>query len=90
MEEAKGHEIIKLQNSLQAMQSKLDETNELLVYEREAARKAIEEAPPVIKETTLLFLQPSQDSMISFFCFIPNQAISHRCSYVVKMMAISP
>ena len=54
LEEAKGHEIIKLQNSLQAMQSKLDETNELLVNEREAARKAIEEAPPVIKETPVV------------------------------------
>ncbi|RWR87879.1 IQ motif [Cinnamomum micranthum f. kanehirae] len=54
LEEAKGHEIIKLQNSLQAMQRKLDETNELLVNEREAARKAIEEAPPVIKETPVV------------------------------------
>lgn len=36
------------------MQSKVDETNALLVKEREAARKAIEEAPPIIKETTVL------------------------------------
>lgn len=54
LEEAKGHEITKLQNSLQAMQRKVDETNELLVKEREAARKAIEEAPPVIKETPVV------------------------------------
>ncbi|KAJ0961738.1 hypothetical protein J5N97_000057 [Dioscorea zingiberensis] len=54
LEESKGQEIAKLQNSLQAMQSKVDETNALLVKEREAARKAIEEAPPVIKETTIL------------------------------------
>ncbi|KAE9451222.1 hypothetical protein C3L33_16854, partial [Rhododendron williamsianum] len=51
LEEAKAQEIVKLQNSLQAMQSKIDETNALLVKEREASRKVIEEAPPVIKET---------------------------------------
>ena len=51
LEEAKTQEIAKLQHSLQAMQSKIDETNVLLVKEREAAKKAIEEAPPVIKET---------------------------------------
>lgn len=47
-------EITKLQSSLQATQNKVDETNAMLVKEREAARKAIEEAPPVIKETTVL------------------------------------
>ncbi|XP_057463451.1 myosin-11 isoform X1 [Actinidia eriantha] len=51
LEEAKAQEIAKLQTSLQAMQSKIDETNALLIKEREAAKKAIEEAPPVIKET---------------------------------------
>lgn len=66
LEEAKGHEIIKLQNSLQAMQSKLDETNELLVNEREAARKAIEEAPPVIKETPVIVQDTEKiDSLIA-------------------------
>uniref|UniRef100_F6HVL1 Myosin-11 n=1 Tax=Vitis vinifera TaxID=29760 RepID=F6HVL1_VITVI len=54
LEEAKAQEIAKLQNSLQAMQTKVDETNALLVKEREAARKAIEEAPPVIKETPVI------------------------------------
>ncbi|KAL5976871.1 hypothetical protein ACLOJK_021206 [Asimina triloba] len=54
LEESKGQEITKLQNSLQAMQTKVDETNALLVKEREAARKAIEEAPPVIQETQVL------------------------------------
>lgn len=33
------------------MRKKVDEANALVVKEREAARKAIEEAPPVIKET---------------------------------------
>ncbi|PKA61180.1 hypothetical protein AXF42_Ash006076 [Apostasia shenzhenica] len=54
LEEAKAQEIAKLQNSLQSLQSKVEETNALLVKEREAARKAIEEAPPIIKETTVL------------------------------------
>ncbi|KAF6175051.1 hypothetical protein GIB67_039599 [Kingdonia uniflora] len=54
MEEAKGQEIAKLQNSLQAMQNKVSETNAMLVREREAARKAIEEALPIIKETPVL------------------------------------
>ncbi|KAK9291567.1 hypothetical protein L1049_019515 [Liquidambar formosana] len=54
LEEAKAQEIAKLQNSLQAMKNKIDETNALLVKEREAARKAIEEAPPVIKETPVI------------------------------------
>ncbi|XP_058105594.1 myosin-9-like isoform X2 [Magnolia sinica] len=54
LEEAKGQEIIKLQNSLQAMQDKVDETNAMLTKEREAAQKAIEEAPPVIKETPVI------------------------------------
>lgn len=54
LEEAKAQEITKLQNSLQSMQIKIDETSELLVKEREAARKAIEEAPPVIKEKQVI------------------------------------
>ncbi|KAA8534623.1 hypothetical protein F0562_032118 [Nyssa sinensis] len=54
LEEAKAKEIAKMQNSLQAMQNKVDETNALLVKEREAAKKAIEEAPPVIKETPVI------------------------------------
>lgn len=43
-----------MQNSLQAMQAKVDEKNALLIKEREAAKKAIEEAPPVIKETPVI------------------------------------
>ncbi|KAL4184475.1 hypothetical protein AMTRI_Chr10g225820 [Amborella trichopoda] len=54
LEEAKAQEIAKLQASLQGLQTKVDETNALLVKEREAARKAIEEAPPVIKETPVI------------------------------------
>ena len=36
------------------MQSKVDETTAMLVKEREAAKKAIEDAPPVIEENTVL------------------------------------
>ncbi|XP_052169870.1 myosin-9-like isoform X5 [Diospyros lotus] len=53
LEEAKGQEIAKLQSSLQTMQSKVDETNALLVKEREVAQKAVEEAS-VVKETPVL------------------------------------
>ena len=54
LEEAKAQELAKLQNSLLEMQSKLDETNALLVKERENAKQVIEEAPPVIQETQVL------------------------------------
>ncbi|XP_021888669.1 myosin-9 isoform X1 [Carica papaya] len=54
LEEAKAQEVAKLQNSLEEMQKKIDETNALLIKEQEAAKKAIEEAPPVIKETQVL------------------------------------
>uniref|UniRef100_A0A2N9G9D4 Myosin motor domain-containing protein n=1 Tax=Fagus sylvatica TaxID=28930 RepID=A0A2N9G9D4_FAGSY len=54
LEEAKAQEVAKLQNSLQELQKKVDESKALLVKERESAKKAIEEAPPVIKETQVL------------------------------------
>ncbi|KAH9297946.1 hypothetical protein KI387_029628, partial [Taxus chinensis] len=54
LEESKAQDIAKLQASLQALQVQVDEANAMLVKEREAARKAIEEAPPVIKETPVL------------------------------------
>ena len=54
LEETKAQEIAKLQDMLHEMQLQVEETNSLLIREREAARKAIEEAPPVIKETPVL------------------------------------
>ncbi|XVE89949.1 hypothetical protein DITRI_Ditri20bG0037300 [Diplodiscus trichospermus] len=54
LEEAKAQEVGKLQAALQEMQKTIDETNALLVKEREAAKKAIEEAPPVIQEKEVL------------------------------------
>lgn len=52
--EFKAQEIAKLQNSLQEMKRKVDETNALLLWERENAKKAIEVASPVIKEAMVL------------------------------------
>ncbi|KAG2395262.1 Myosin-11 Myosin XI [Vigna angularis] len=54
LEESKAQEIAKVQNLLQEMQNKFDETNALLIKEREAAKKAIDEAPPVVKETQVI------------------------------------
>ncbi|XP_059435780.1 myosin-9 isoform X1 [Corylus avellana] len=54
LEEAKAQEVVKLQNSLQELQNKVDETSALLVKEQESAKKAIKEAPPVVKETQVL------------------------------------
>ncbi|KAK7397333.1 hypothetical protein VNO78_18501 [Psophocarpus tetragonolobus] len=53
-EESKAQEIAKLQKSLQDMQNKVDETTALLIKERENAKKAIEETPPVIKEIQVI------------------------------------
>ncbi|XP_010679210.1 myosin-9 isoform X2 [Beta vulgaris subsp. vulgaris] len=53
LEESKQQEIAKLQKSLQDMQSKIDESNDLLVKEREASQKAVIEAASVVKETTV-------------------------------------
>lgn len=54
LEEAKVQEITKLQDALHAMQIQVEEANAKVIKEREAARKAIEEAPPVIKETPVI------------------------------------
>ncbi|KAF2297551.1 hypothetical protein GH714_038681 [Hevea brasiliensis] len=55
LEEEKAQEIAKLQDALHAMQIQVEEANARVFKEREAARKAIEEAPPVVKETPFLF-----------------------------------
>lgn len=54
LEEAKAQEIAKLQETLHDMHLQVEEAKALVVKEREAARKAIEEAPPVIKETPVI------------------------------------
>ncbi|XP_023742461.1 myosin-12 [Lactuca sativa] len=54
LEEAKGVEITKLQNALQEMQGKLEEAHNQIVHEKEAAKIAIEQAPPVIKEVPVV------------------------------------
>ncbi|KAA8520316.1 hypothetical protein F0562_014572 [Nyssa sinensis] len=54
LEEAKGQEIAKLQNALHEMQEKLDEAHAAIIQEKEAAKIAIEQAPPVIKEVPVV------------------------------------
>lgn len=54
LEEAKGQEIAKLQNALHEMQVHLDEANAAIIREKEAAKIAIEQAPPVIKEVPVV------------------------------------
>ncbi|CAA6666193.1 unnamed protein product [Spirodela intermedia] len=54
LEEAKVQETTKLQEALHEMKLQVEEAHSLVIREREAARKAIEEAPPVIKETPVL------------------------------------
>ncbi|MBA0728583.1 hypothetical protein Golax_001470 [Gossypium laxum] len=54
LEEEKAQELAKLQDALHAMQVQVEEANARVIKEQEAARKAIEEAPPVIKETPVI------------------------------------
>ncbi|XP_073043958.1 myosin-17-like [Primulina eburnea] len=54
LEETKAQELSKLQEALHSMQTQVEEANARVIKEREAARKAIEEAPPVIKETPVM------------------------------------
>ncbi|KAK4285594.1 hypothetical protein QN277_002273 [Acacia crassicarpa] len=54
LEEAKGQEIAKLQSALQEMQSQLEEAHAAIIHEKEAAKLAIESAPPVIKEVPVV------------------------------------
>ncbi|KAI4333233.1 hypothetical protein L6164_018067 [Bauhinia variegata] len=50
LEEAKNQETTKLQNALHEMQGQLEEAHAAIIHEKEAAKLAIEQAPPVIKE----------------------------------------
>ncbi|KAL6954316.1 hypothetical protein U1Q18_043179 [Sarracenia purpurea var. burkii] len=54
LEEAKGQEIAKLQSTLHDMQRQLDEAHAATIREKEAAKIAIEQAPPVIKEVPVV------------------------------------
>nr|CAB3493246.1 unnamed protein product [Digitaria exilis] len=54
LEEAKGQEIAKLQSALQEMQSKIEEAHTAIAKEREAAKLAIEQAPPKIVEVPVV------------------------------------
>ncbi|KAL5665926.1 hypothetical protein ACJX0J_026034, partial [Zea mays] len=54
LEEAKSHEIEKLQSALQKMQENLKEAHAAIVNEKEAAKLAIEQAPPKIVEVPVI------------------------------------
>ncbi|XP_066317454.1 myosin-12-like isoform X1 [Miscanthus floridulus] len=54
LEEAKGHEIEKLQSALQKLQENLEEAHAAVVKEKEAAKLAIEQAPPKIVEVPVV------------------------------------
>lgn len=54
LEEAKGQEIAKLQSALHEMQGKLEEAHAAILHEKEEAKIAIEQAPPVIKEVPVV------------------------------------
>ncbi|XP_019055618.1 PREDICTED: myosin-12-like isoform X2 [Nelumbo nucifera] len=54
LEEAKGQEIAKLQSALHEMQEQLDEAQAAIIREKEAAKIAIEQAPPVIIEVPVV------------------------------------
>lgn len=53
-EEAKAQEITNLQNTITELQEKLDESHVAIIREKEAAKLAIEQAPPVIKEVPVV------------------------------------
>ncbi|KAL7238287.1 hypothetical protein ACSBR2_004402 [Camellia fascicularis] len=54
LEEAKGQEIAKLQSALHEMQGQLDEAHAAIIHEKEEAKLAIEQAPPVIREVPVV------------------------------------
>ncbi|KAL0315807.1 UNVERIFIED_CONTAM: Myosin-17 [Sesamum radiatum] len=54
LEETKAQEVAKLQEALHSLQIQVEDANARVIKEREAARRAIEEAPPIIKETPVM------------------------------------
>ncbi|KAG9133660.1 hypothetical protein Leryth_021836 [Lithospermum erythrorhizon] len=54
LEEAKGNEIANLRNALNDLQIQLDDAHAAILHEKEAAKIAIEQAPPVIKEVPVV------------------------------------
>ncbi|KAI3772786.1 hypothetical protein L6452_03979 [Arctium lappa] len=54
LEQTKIQESAKFQDALRMMQIQIDEANAKVIEEREAARKAIEDAPPLVKQTPVI------------------------------------
>ncbi|KAK4785846.1 hypothetical protein SAY86_002535 [Trapa natans] len=65
LEEEKAQEGIKYQDALLALQKQLEEANANILKEREAARKAIEEAVPVIRETQIMVENTEKINMLT-------------------------
>ncbi|GAB2291863.1 hypothetical protein Dimus_026114 [Dionaea muscipula] len=60
LEEEKAQEIAKLQEALKAMEMQVEEANSRVIKEREAAKKSLEEAPPVVKEVPVMVQDTEQ------------------------------
>ncbi|KAI4387355.1 hypothetical protein MLD38_005194 [Melastoma candidum] len=56
LEETKAQEMAKLQDALNVMRLEVEQVNSMVMKEREAARKAIEDATPLIKEAPMIVL----------------------------------
>lgn len=85
MEEAKTSEAHKFQNSLEALQKKLDEANATVIKEKEAkeaAVKAIEEAPPVIQEKEVIIEDTKK--IESLTTEVNNLLVMHLPSFISK------
>ncbi|KAL9261568.1 Myosin-17-like protein [Drosera capensis] len=60
LEEEKAQEITKLQEALKAMEVQVEEANSRAIKEIEAAKIALEEAPPVVKEVPVIVQDTEQ------------------------------
>lgn len=66
LEKSKEQEIAKLQEALHEMHLQVEEANSLVSKEKEASKKAIEEAAPVIQETPVIVEDTEKiDSLIA-------------------------
>lgn len=87
MEEEKAQEIAKLQEALHSMQIQVEEANAKVIKEREAARKAIEDAPPVVKETPVIVEDTEKINKLT--AEIESLKVHHHTEYCVVFSAWS-
>ena len=81
------------------MRLQVEEANAAVIREREAARKAIEEAPPVIKETPVLVedtekinsLTSEVEALKVCFFFLTYRIVLHMFTIIAsRYMLLSP